>query len=196
MPGPSGSSRRPTWAGPSGATCWSTRSSGPRNVRTTWPKRGLRAAAFATALGSDRGQGGGPPALERVRASPPTYPADLAIVADAHGRPRLTIWDSPASRRAAGDLDRPHRRSGRRPGGARSQCPAGNRRRADRRCARPSFRNLGIHAGRASAAGSRDRARTGPSGSRGSGVPRRPRPRRRVWAVPAARPAPRWSTST
>ena len=51
---------------------------------------GFRAAARATTLGSDRGQGGRPPALARASAGRPTYPADLAIVADAHGRPRLT----------------------------------------------------------------------------------------------------------
>ncbi len=63
---------------------------GPEERAVFLADGGYRAAAIATALGSNRGQGGRPAALGRRAAGRPTYPADLAIVADEHGRPRLT----------------------------------------------------------------------------------------------------------
>ena len=64
---------------------------------------------------------------------PPTYPADLAIVADEHGRPLLTRLGEPAGMTACRPSRSPMPTGRRRPGRARSGRPGGYRRRTDRR---------------------------------------------------------------
>ena len=93
----SGSSRPRTWAGPSGATCWNRPSSARRSEPRSWPRP-------APSGGGRIDSGGGSPPRRprggsgRPRAGPPTYPADLAIVADEHGRPRLIPLGRPDDR--------------------------------------------------------------------------------------------------
>ena len=65
----SGSNRRPTWAGPSGATCWSSRSSGPTNAQHAWLRPAPNERRSQRSLGPNRSQGGGPASLERRRRS-------------------------------------------------------------------------------------------------------------------------------
>ena len=189
---PSGSNPRPTWAGPSGATCWNSRSSGPRNARPILAEAGSEQQRSQRLWGRIA-------AKEAARrlwnecGRPAAYPADLAIVADDARPARLTQWDSPAWTRlpaisiahadgvavALAALD-PDARVG------IDVEPIVDR--------PAELRNHGIHAGGASAAGSLaglepgrvDRAVLVRQGSRGQGVgPGH-------WRL--VRPAPRSST--
>ena len=94
-PRPSGSSLPPTWAGRSGATC-SSRSS---SARPSEPRFSLPSATSGSAPISSGGES--PPRRPRdgsgtPRASRPSIPADLAVVADQHGRPELFSLAAPA----------------------------------------------------------------------------------------------------
>ena len=86
-PSPSGSSRRPTWAGRSGATSWSTSSSAPTSGPTAWRCRG-------PTPGGRIGSGAGSPPRRRPAGSgstegePPVYPADLIVEPDPIGPAR------------------------------------------------------------------------------------------------------------
>ena len=132
VPKRSGLSHRPTWAGRSGATCWNSRSSAPRNAPA--PRR---------PIGGERQRSqrlwGRIAAKEAARrlwsesGAPPFIPADLAIVGDERDWPRITRVGQTDASIAAGPLDRSRRRSRRRPGRARADCPSGHRRGTDRR---------------------------------------------------------------
>ena len=121
-PRPSGSSLRPTWAGRSGATCWS---------RSARARRASRAAGFgrATSGGEPTGSGAGSPPRRppggsgRPPGSPPIYPADLAHRGRRARPARALLAGEPGRFRRRGHLDRPLRRRRRRARRRRSRAP-------------------------------------------------------------------------
>ena len=78
------------------------------------------------------------------QASPPVYPADLAIVADADGRPEIFSLAAPDDSSRRGDLDRPLRRRRRRDRRRRSRTVAWEST-SRRSSSGPRLRSDGIH---------------------------------------------------